>query len=155
MTRYEELLTTAEKMKLLVIELNLGTDKKCGKYFDNIIIINSNMTKSEKLEILAEEIGHHNTSYGHICDQKSIENRKQEAYARRNGYKYIAKPKDIIEAVKNGAYDLNSIADYFFVSPELLADIIEDWKKQYGLGIKLGEYYLQLNPWVNLQKVIY
>lgn len=152
MTNYEKLLITASKKGITVLELDLGTDKKCGKLLDDFIIINRNMTETYKREILAEEIGHYNTSYGHISNQNNIINRKQELNARRNGYKYLADPHDVIDAIKSGVHDMYSLAEYFFISIELLADIIEDWKKQYGLGVSLGEYYLQLNPQINLLK---
>lgn len=155
MNYYEVLLLTASKKGLIVLEMDLGTNKKCGKLLDNYIILNKNMTASDKYEILAEEIGHYDTSYGHICNQSRIENRKQELTARRYGYKYIASPHAFVEAIKSGARDLESLADYFLISTELLIDIITDWKKQYGLGVSLGEYYLQLDPNVNLLKICF
>lgn len=152
MNYYEALLLKARKKGLVVLEMDLGTNKKCGKLLDNNIILNKNMTQSDKYEILAEEIGHYDTSYGHICDQSKIENRKQELTARRYGYKYIATPHSFVEAIKNGARDLESLAEHFLISIELLVDIITDWKKQYGLGVHIGEYYPQLHPSINLHE---
>lgn len=40
MTNYEKLLITASKKGITVLELDLGTDKKCGKLLDDFIIIN-------------------------------------------------------------------------------------------------------------------
>ena len=45
------------------------------------------MTTTEKAGQIAEELGHHHTSYGDIVDINDVRNRKQERQARLWGYK--------------------------------------------------------------------
>lgn len=129
MTKYEKLLIEAENQGTSVLELDLGTNKKCGKYITNTIIINSNMTDTEKFEILAEELGHHHTTFGHITNQNDVYNRKLELKARRDGYKILVDPIDIIEAIHHGAINIYEIADSVCVTVDTLYEIIEDFKK--------------------------
>lgn len=53
-----------------------------GLYADGVILINKDMTDTEKSCTLLEEIGHHKTTQGDILDQSVMENRKQETQAR-------------------------------------------------------------------------
>lgn len=158
MTKYEELLIQAEKQNIEVIEIDLGTNKKCGKYLsndiENIIIINSNMTSIEKYEVLAEELGHHYTTCGNITNLDDIRNKKLELVARRNGFKIIVEPNDLVEAMRNGCNSLYEIAEYIKVSIDTLNEIIEDFKKRYGIGIPVGNYYIQLEPNFGIYKDI-
>ena len=146
MTKYEQLIIKAEKEGAEVIELDFGTFKKCGKCIDNLLIINSNISDLDKYEILAEELAHYRKTHGNIVDQTKIENKKQEIVARRESYDLLVEPWDIIEAMKNGARDIYDMSDYINVSVETLLRIIEYWKNKYGTGIKLGSYYIQLEP---------
>ncbi|MVX63122.1 hypothetical protein GKZ28_05345 [Clostridium chromiireducens] len=146
MTRYEKLLIEAEKEGIEILEINLGTNKKCGKCIDNTIIINNNLSNVEKHEILAEELGHYKTSIGNIIDQSKIKNRKQEFKARRKGYKFILEPLDLIYAFKFGCNNINEMADFFEITLRELLNIIEDFRKQYGIGKKFGKYYIRFEP---------
>jgi len=146
MTRYENLLLEAEKEDINVLEINIGTSKKYGRYLDNTIIINSNMTDIEKYEVLAEELGHHHTTYGNITDLNDVRNKKLELVARRDSYKLLVEPNDIVESMRHGANDIYDMAEYVQVTVDTLLNIIEDWKKQYGVGVLVGNYYLQLEP---------
>lgn len=150
MTKYEELLIEAEKEGVEVIEVDLSTKKKCGKYLsnddENIIIINSNMTNIEKHEVLAEELGHHHTTHGNITNLDDIRNKKLELIARRDGFKILVEPIDIVNAMRHGCSNIYELAEYVHVSTDTFYEIIEDFKKQYGLGIPVGNYYIQLEP---------
>ena len=146
MTKYEELLTKAEKEGINVLEINVGTSKKYGRYFDNVIVINSNMTDIEKREVLAEELGHHHTSHGNITDLNEIRNIKQELIARRDSYKILVEPNNIVEAMRKGANNIYEIAEHVHVTVDTLHQIIDDFRKQYGIGIQVGNYYLQFEP---------
>lgn len=150
MEKYEKLLIEAEKEGVEVLEVDLGTCKKCGKYLsndkENIIIINSNMTSIEKREVLAEELGHHHTTCGNITNLDDIRNKKLELIARRNGFKIIVEPNDLVNAMRYGVNNIYEMAEYVHVSVDTLYEIIEDFKKQYGAGIHVGNYIMQLEP---------
>lgn len=146
MTRYEKLIVKVENEGAKVIEIDFGTPKKCGKCVNNLIFINNVLNETEKYEVLLEEFGHYKTTYGDISDQSKIENKKQELIARRYGYKYLIEPNDIIEAIRNGANNIYDMADYLDITVKSLHDIIQDYKKKYGIGVLVGNYYLQLEP---------
>ncbi|MBN7575983.1 hypothetical protein C1H57_12645 [Clostridium sp. 2-1] len=158
MTKYEKLLIEAEDQGVEVIEVDLGTNKKCGKYLNNknesIIIINSNITDIEKHEVLAEELGHHHTTYGNITNLDDIRNKKLELVARRDGFKTLVEPIDIVNAMRNGATNIYELAEYVHVTVDTFYTIIEDLRKQYGLGIPVGNYYIQLEPSFGIYKDI-
>ena len=150
MTRYESLIIYAEKMGVKAKEKNFRTYKKYGRTIRNTIYINSSMTNYEKIEVLSEEIGHFKTTFGNISDLSNIKNSKLEKIARREGYKIFAKPSLLIDAIKSGATDDYEIADYLSVSKEILKDVIEDLKAQYGIRIPIGDYYLYLEPHLDI-----
>lgn len=146
MTKYEKLIVKAEKEGAEVIELDFGTFKKCGKCVDNLLIINSTISDLDKYEILAEELAHYRKTHGNIVDQTKIENKKQEIIARRESYNLLVEPWDVVEAMKNGSTDIYDMADYLHTSVKTLLEVIDYWKRKYGIGIKVGSYYIQLEP---------
>lgn len=146
MTKYEQLLVKAEKLGAKVREIDFGTNKKCGRCLGNIIYINSIISETEKYEVLAEELGHYKTTYGNILDQGNVINRKLENIARREGFNIIVEPNDVVEAIRHNAFALHEIAEYINVSVETFLDILEDWKRKYGVGIQVGTCYLQFEP---------
>lgn len=150
MTRYEKLVCYAENIGAKVKEVDYCKNKKYGITIDNKIFINSRMTESEKYEVLSEEIGHLKTTFGNISDLSNIKNSKLEKIARREGYKIFAKPSLLIDAVKNGATADYEIADYLNVSTAILLDVVEDLKQQYGIRIPIGDYYLYLEPHLDI-----
>ena len=150
MTRYEDLTVYAENIGVKVIERDFNFNDKLGWCIDNRIYINSKMTENEKFEVLSEEIGHYKTTFGNISDLNDIKNSKLEKIARREGYKIFAKPSLLIDAVKSGATKDYEIADYLSVSPQVLKDVIEDLKAQYGIRIPIGDYYLYLEPHLDI-----
>lgn len=154
MTKYENLIITAEKLGAEVRELDFGTSKKCGRCLNNLIYINSRMSEIEKYEVLAEELGHFKTTYGNILNQNIMVNRKLENVARREGFNMIVEPIDLVEAMKHGAKDIYDIAEYINVTVETLSDIIEDFKKKYGVGVLVGNYYLKLEPQFGIRRNI-
>lgn len=146
MTKYEKLIVKAEKLGAEVREIDFGTDKKCGRCLNNLIYINNRMSEIEKYEVLAEELGHFKTTYGNILNQSNTTNRKLENVARREGFNIIVEPNDVVEAIRHNAFTMYEIAEYIHVSVETFFDILEDWKRKYGVGIQVGTCYLQFEP---------
>lgn len=146
MTRYERLLVKAEELGIKVKEVDFNTDKECGFYSNNKILINSNLSEIQKYSVLAEELGHYYTTIGDISDKNNIQNIKQERLARRYGYDLLIEPNDLVEAMRNGIKDIYDMADYLGLSYSDLIKIIQDYKTRYGMGIRVGNYYLMLEP---------
>lgn len=84
MNSYEKLLDTASTDGLHVIEhYDLSGTRLKGLYCDKTVAISQDIeSDTERSCILAEELGHHYTSYGDIIDLDAVENRKQELRAR-------------------------------------------------------------------------
>lgn len=71
-----------------IVHYNFDSDQIKGLYMDGVIALNQKLeTTREKTCILAEELGHHETSFGNILDQTVTANRKQEYKARIWAYK--------------------------------------------------------------------
>ena len=119
LTNYENLIVYANNSGADVIELDLHTNKKCGKNIDNKIYINSRMTENEKYEVLAEEIGHFKTTSGNITNLADVRNLKQENKARDMAIEYTCSIDNIIQCIKNGATNKYEIAEMLCVSNEL------------------------------------
>lgn len=146
MTKYESLVTKAEKSGAKVIEVNFGTNKKCGKCIDNLIFINSNLQEKDKLSILAEELGHYKTTYGNITKQSTISDKKQEFKARRWGHKHIVSLEGIVEAIEHNCINRFEVAEYLGVTDEYFEECINDYRKQFGIYVHLGKYTLTFEP---------
>lgn len=150
MTKYEKLSIKAQSKALKVVEVDLEAND--GFYCDGYIFINKSLNDKEKYCVLAEELGHYETSYGNILDQNSINNVKQELKARRWGYKHIVSLEGIIEAFENNCLNEYEMAEYLGVTDEYFKECIEDYKRQYGLSCKLGKYYIVFEPRLGIYK---
>lgn len=146
MNNYETLLVECEKLGINVVELNFETTKPCGQCKGNNIYINENCSDKEKYCVLAEELGHYNLTVGNILNQDKIANRKQELKARRWGHKHIVSLEGIIEAVENNCLNRFEMADYLGVTDKYFNEVIEDYKKQYGLYCRLDKYCIIFEP---------
>lgn len=150
MTKYEKLSIKAQSQSLKVVEVDLEAND--GFYCDGYIFINKSLNDKEKYCVLAEELGHYETSYGNILDQNNISNVKQELKARRWGYKHIVSLEGIIEAFENNCLNEYEMAEYLGVTDEYFKECIEDYKRQYGLSCKLGKYYIVFEPRLGIYK---
>ncbi len=150
MTKYEKLSIKAQSKALKVVEVDLEAND--GFYCDGYIFINKSLNDKEKYCVLAEELGHYETSYGNILDQNNISNVKQELKARRWGYKHIVTLEGIIEAFENNCLNEYEMAEYLGVTDEYFRECIEDYKRQYGLSCRLGKYYITLEPRLGIYK---
>lgn len=149
---YETLLKKADKLGLIVKEADLRT--KGGFCKGNRIAINKRLTtNAEKRCVLAEEIGHYKTTTGDITDQTKIENRKQELKARRYGHKLLIEPVDFVHAFKSGISNNYELAEFLDITEEVLDEIISNFKMRYGIGHRIDNYYLKLEPHLGIVKL--
>ena len=143
---YEDLLIRIEKEGIEYFENNY-IGKMKGLYVDNTITINTNLdTEAEKKCVLAEELGHHFTSYGNIMDLSKIKNRKQERRARAWAYDRLIGITGLINAYKHGCRNRYEIAEYLNVSEQFLEEAITYYNEKYGLYYKIDNYILYFNP---------
>lgn len=118
-----------------------------GLYKDNKILIDSNIkTNSEKACVLAEELGHHFTSYGDILDINDIKNIKQELRARNWAYEKLVGIVDLINAYRAGIKSKYELAEFLDVPEWFLEEVIEHYNKKYGSFYKVDNYIIYFNP---------
>ena len=125
MCKYDELLAEYDG-RLFISERNMIND---GLYGDGCVWIRSNMTCARKVCILAEEIGHYETSYGNILDQKDMNNVKQEVKARKWAFEKLISEEDIRRARDEGCREVWEIAEFL----DLDEDFVRDALKHFGI----------------------
>ena len=124
MTKYEKLI--AEYNNLYIEERPMKND---GLYADGCAWINKDMKSNRKYCILAEEIGHYETSVGNILDQEKTNNRKQELTARKWAYEKILPIENIRFAVADGYTEIWDMAEYLDVDEAFLKEAL----RYYGI----------------------
>ncbi|MFR1698752.1 MAG: ImmA/IrrE family metallo-endopeptidase [Anaerovoracaceae bacterium] len=125
MTKRKELVAEYDN-ELLIEERPI---KNHGLYADNVVWINKNLNTASKYCILAEEVGHYQTSHGDILDQTSLDNQKQELKARRWAYEKILPIGLIRFALNDGHTEIWDMAEYLDVNENFLREAL----KYYGL----------------------
>lgn len=143
---YEQLLKEADHLGIETQEKPMPKRLK-GLYSDNVIRINRNIRSyAEKACTLAEEIGHHHTSFGDILDQSSVINKKQELAARRWAYKRLVPLSKIVQAQKNGIKNKFELAQFIGVTEEFLDMALSRYKEIYGLYTTFENYTVYFEP---------
>lgn len=143
---FEQLLKEAEEEGLEVISWSLQGKTK-GLYCDGVIALNKSVpSTAEKTCILAEELGHHYTSYGNILDQKTTSNRKQEVKAKRWAVRYLVPFSSIVRAFEAGCKNCSEAADYIGVTEEFLSYAFKAYNNIYGKYKEFGRYVVYLDP---------
>ena len=124
MTKYEELIARYDNLH--IEERPMRSD---GLYADDFIWINGNMPECRRYCILAEEIGHYETSVGDILDQTNTNNCRQERAARKWAYEEILPVENILFAAQGGHTEIWDMAEYLEVDEAFLKGAL----KHYGL----------------------
>ncbi|UUZ85628.1 ImmA/IrrE family metallo-endopeptidase [Paenibacillus sp. P26] len=138
---YDNLLKEAARLGIDVYEKPMSPKNK-GLYGDNVIWINRVIpTRTEKACALAEEIGHHHTSYGDILDQSDIRSRKQELLARQWGFWRLVPLTEIVRAYKARVSGRHEISEFIGVTEEFLQASIDRYRDKYGLFVVLDKQY--------------
>lgn len=118
-----------------------------GMYEPNRISLNIRNNYYKNVEVLAEEIGHHYTSFGDITDYSKVDSMKQEHRARRYAVKLVMPLEKLIEC-----YELNIWGDKYEMCTHLEIEsnffdfAIRDYIKQFGSYVKYGKYLIRFEP---------
>ena len=120
MTPYEMLLAEYEN-NLDIEERHMINE---GLYCDEFVWINRDLPEKRKLCILAEEIGHYETSVGNILDLNDIDNARQEHRARIWAYNCLLSMDDIFEAAKKGHTEVWDMAEYLNIDEKFLREYL-------------------------------
>ena len=148
MNSYERLETEACNDGIDIVDYSFESNKIKGLYCDNVIGISTNLdSTSEKVCILAEELGHHHTTAGNILDQSKVENRKQERRARLWAYNKMITLEKLAAAKTAGCRNRYEIAEYLEVSEEFLQEAVNTYKEIYNAGChQYGDYLICFDP---------
>jgi rhamnogalacturonyl hydrolase YesR len=112
------------------------------------------MTNAEKTCILAEELGHYNTSTGDILNLSDIKNRKQELKARIWAYNKQIGLSGIIKAYEAKCKDKAEMADYLDVTEEFLEEALNYYIQKYGISVSFDNYIIYFTPSLYVIKLI-
>lgn len=124
MTRYEALLSEYD-----FLDIQEKHMKNEGLYSDGCIWINKDIVESKKVCVLAEEIGHYETTYGDIVNKKDLTSFKREHVARAWAYRKLLPYSEISLALGMGYTKPYEIAEYLCVDEAFLRECL----KYYGL----------------------
>lgn len=117
-----------------------------GFYDNGVILIDKNLSNAKKLEILSEELAHHEITYGNILNVNDIQNKKYELKARRLSSERIITLKGIIDAFKHGVQNLYELANFFEVTEQFILETLEHYKQKHGYSVCCDGYIIQFEP---------
>lgn len=154
MNVYESLEDEACKDNIDIIPYHFRSDNLKGLYCNGVIGLNKDLdTTPEKACILAEELGHHYTTYGNILDQTGISNRKQELRARMWAYDRQIGLIGIIRCFEAGCQSQSEMAIFLDVTEEFLREALERYRQKYGICTTQDQYIIYFEPSLAVVKI--
>lgn len=142
---YEEMQILHDDLNIVEMDLYEVSGLK-GLYVNGRIAINAKMSDTEKACVLAEELGHHYTTYGNILDQSNTSNRKQELRARAWAYNKQIGLLGLIRAYEHGCRNRFEIAEYLEVTEEVLEECLVFYRNKYGMCQNIDNYVVYFIP---------
>lgn len=150
---YDTLLTEAEADGLIVEDVEM----KChdGLICDNFIAIRKDLsTSTEKICVLAEEMGHAKLTSGNILDQSDAGNRQQELKARILAYNKLIGLRGIADAFDHGCRNRYEIAEYLGVTEKFLDGALKAYRAKYGCRVRLDNYLIRFIPHLDVVRML-
>ena len=148
---YEEMQILHDDLNIVEMDLSEVSGLK-GLYVNGRIAINVKMSDIEKACVLAEELGHHYTTYGNILDQSDASNRKQELRARAWAYNKQIGLLGLIRAYEHGCRNRFEIAEYLEVTEEVLEECLIFYRNKYGVCANIDNYVVYFIPNLAIMK---
>ena len=136
---YEEMQILHDDLNIVEMDLSEVSGLK-GLYVNGRIAINAKMSDTEKACVLAEELGHHYTTYGNILDQSDTSNRKQELRARAWAYNKQIGLLGLIRAYEHGCRNRFEVAEFLEVTEEVLEECLTFYRNKYGVCANVDNY---------------
>ena len=147
MNKLEKLEQEAFKDNVKIHDYYLGEESLKGIYIDGNIAINTSVNNTtEKICVLAEELGHHYTSVGNILNMEDLSNRKQERQARLWGYNKLIGLTGIVNAFESGCQSAYETAEFLEVTVEYLQECINCYRDKYGICTEIDNYIIYFIP---------
>ena len=130
-----------------IIERPFNSNRIKGLYCDYTVALSNNIdTTIEKACVLAEELGHHNTTSGNIVDLSLAENRKQERRARIWAYNKQIGLSGLINAYEHRCRNRHEIAEYLEVTESFLQEAVNYYHEKYGVFTQIDNYIIYFQP---------
>jgi Zn-dependent peptidase ImmA (M78 family) len=130
-----------------IIKCAFPVKKLKGLYCDGVIYINNGIETERELRcVVAEELGHYETSQGNILNQNIINNQKQELKAREWAHQKLICVEDLLLAYKHGCKSRHEIADYLYVTDEFLEEGIKSLSRKHGVCKVVDNYVVYFDP---------
>lgn len=138
----------------LTIHIDNDMPEGSGGFIYNYdIFLNGNEDlKTKRLETLAEEIGHYETTAGNIVHQCTAAERHDEHTARVWGWTHLISLDGLIYCYENGITTAPDMADFFEVSIEYLWEAIDCYRDKRGEYFTYYEYHFDLSHGLNISK---
>ncbi len=149
--KYDALLDEANAEGISIKERPFKTYD--GRIKGKDIYLRKDMNTTEKVCVLAEELGHYYTSVGNILDMSVPANRKQERQARLWAYNKQIGLQGLIRAYEAGCQNRYEVAEYLEVTNEFLTECIECYRQKYGVGTTVDNYYIMFIPYLAVGKI--
>lgn len=135
----------AEKENIEIIETKMKGNNR-GFYSDNVMMLDTRMSRKAMKCKAYEEFGHHFTSAGDIIDLNNQNNAKQEYKARAWGYEHHVPLSDIVKCLLKAGDDFDYFLELLDVEVEDFFYILRHYASKYGNHYKLGAFTLLFNP---------
>lgn len=136
-----------KERNITLIKDDIPINNLKGLHFDNVIVYDTSLTTSaEKKCIIAEELGHYETSSRINLDYKDILSQKEERRARGWAADKLIAFDQIIKASSEGIRNRFELAEYLNVTEEFLIETLEFWQQKYGNYITYKDKKIILNP---------
>ncbi|MEX6272133.1 hypothetical protein AB6F13_01340 [Staphylococcus saprophyticus] len=153
----EEFLNKYNKMNVIETELPnkkiKGLYKRDKHWPDGLVLIDGSTDYYLQNGILAEEIGHHETSYGNLLNAYTkqstdhVDKLRQELRARRHGYKLAVPLEKLIKCYKQGIWgDLYEMCLSMQIDRSYFEKVIDDYQKQFGNYVEYDGYLIHFKP---------
>lgn len=138
MNKFEELCQTASDTNVDIVNYPFSSSHIKGLYCNGNVAINNEIdTDAERVCVLAEELGHHATTFGNILDQSSASNRKQERIARMWAYNRLIGLRGIVDCYNAGCQNTYEMAETLNVTEDFLLEALFYYKKNMEYVHKL------------------
>lgn len=147
MNTYELLEDEACREGIDVIDYDFKSENIKGIYCDKTIGLSKEIeTEAERTCILAEELGHHYTSFGDILDQTEASSRKQELKARLWAYDKMIGLSGIIQGFHARCQNRYELAECLGVTEEFLQEALDCYRAKYGPCVEMDDYVIFFEP---------
>ena len=141
----DKIYALAEKENAEIIERKMTGNNK-GFYADNIMMLDTKMSRKSRKGKAFEEFGHHFTSTGDIIDLKNKNNAKQEYKARAWGFEHHVPISDLVQCLLKAGNDIDYFLELLDIEPEDFFYVIQHYISKYGNYYKFDNYTVIFNP---------